>query len=77
MSTVEDLRRIVGAPHVLDRAEDMAPFLVDWRKRYFGQAQAVVLPSSADQVAAVIACLVFYFGWKVFHRAEFKFAEYV
>ena len=33
----------------------MAPFLVDWRKRYFGQAQAVVLPSSADQVAAVIA----------------------
>jgi ABC-type polysaccharide/polyol phosphate export permease len=28
-------------------------------------------------VAAIIACLVFYFGWKVFHRAEFKFAEYV
>jgi len=28
-------------------------------------------------VAALIACLVFYFGWKVFHRAEFKFAEYV
>jgi len=55
MSAVDELRRIVGAPHVLDRAEDMAPFLVDWRKRYFGRAQAVVLPSSANQVAAVIA----------------------
>jgi ABC-type polysaccharide/polyol phosphate export permease len=28
-------------------------------------------------VAAMIAVLVFYFGWKVFHRAEFKFAEVV
>ena len=28
-------------------------------------------------LSTIIACLVFYFGWKVFHRAEFKFAEYV
>ena len=28
-------------------------------------------------VASIIAILVFYFGWKVFHRAEFKFAEVV
>src|SRR5207253_831925 len=28
-------------------------------------------------ISTVIAALVFYFGWKVFHRAEFKFAEYV
>src|SRR5258706_3760255 len=28
-------------------------------------------------VAAIIACLVFYFGWKAFHPAEFRFAEVV
>jgi homopolymeric O-antigen transport system permease protein len=28
-------------------------------------------------IAAIIAVFVFYFGWKVFHRAEFKFAEVV
>ena len=28
-------------------------------------------------IAALIAFFVFYFGWKVFHRAEFKFAEVV
>jgi ABC-type polysaccharide/polyol phosphate export permease len=28
-------------------------------------------------LAALIACTMFYFGWKVFHRAEFKFAEVV
>ncbi len=28
-------------------------------------------------VAAAIALMVFFFGWTIFHRAEFKFAEYV
>src|SRR5947207_6884555 len=28
-------------------------------------------------ISALVAWLVFYFGWKAFHRAEFKFAEVV
>jgi FAD/FMN-containing dehydrogenase len=55
MSRIEDLRSIVGATHVLDRDDDMAPYLVDWRKRYIGKAQAVVLPSTTEEVASVIA----------------------
>jgi len=27
--------------------------------------------------SAVIALVVFFFGWRIFHKAEFKFAEYV
>jgi FAD/FMN-containing dehydrogenase len=50
-------RAIVGDAHVLDSAQDMAPFLTDWRGRFTGKARAVVLPSTTDEVAAVVrAC---------------------
>ena len=39
---IDTLRGIVGVPHVLDSAPDMAPFLSDWRGRYHGAARAVV-----------------------------------
>lgn len=47
----------VGAPHVLTGADDMAPFISDWRGRYGGEALAVVLPGSTEEVSAVVrAC---------------------
>lgn len=51
---LDALRAILGAAHVLHRPEDLAPYLTDWRKRYTGQALAVVLPGDAAQVAAVV-----------------------
>ena len=53
MSIVDELRAIVGDGHVLT-GEDAAPFLVDWRGRYRGLAQAVVRPADATEVAAVV-----------------------
>ncbi len=32
----------------------MAPFLIDWRRRYVGKAQAVVMPASTSEVADVV-----------------------
>lgn len=52
MSLQDELRAIVGASHVLT-GEDAAPFLVDWRGRYKGHAQAVVRPANTQEVAAV------------------------
>jgi FAD/FMN-containing dehydrogenase len=47
----------VGPRHVLTQAEDMAPFLTDWRKRFTGRADAVVLPATTPEAAAVVqAC---------------------
>ena len=47
----------VGAPHVLTGADDMAPYISDWRGRYGGEALAVVLPASTGEVSAVVrAC---------------------
>ena len=53
--SVDELRAIVGAPHVLTDAEAIAPYLVDWRRRYTGRALAVVLPGTTDEVARVVA----------------------
>jgi FAD/FMN-containing dehydrogenase len=48
-------REIVGASWVLAREADMAPYLTDWRGRFTGRALAVLLPSSTDQVAQLVA----------------------
>jgi FAD/FMN-containing dehydrogenase len=48
-------RDIAGDAHVFERAEDMAPYLTDWRGRFTGKARAVVLPADTAQVAALVA----------------------
>jgi len=55
LAFLDTLRDIVGLPHCLTADADKAPFLTDWRGRYTGRAQAVVLPADTQQVAAVIS----------------------
>ncbi len=50
------LKAIVGDPHVLTAAADVAPYLTDWRGRYHGRARAVVRPGATAEVAAVVRC---------------------
>ncbi len=55
MSVCAKLAALVGPHAVLDGASDAArPYLTDWRKRYHGSAQAVVLPASTAETAAVV-----------------------
>ncbi len=52
---LDDLRDIVGQAHVLTGdGDDLVAYERDWRKRYRGHARCVVLPGSADEVAAVV-----------------------
>jgi FAD/FMN-containing dehydrogenase len=54
---VAELAGIVGAEHLLTAADDLAPYLTDWRGRYRGTACCVVRPRNAAEVAAVVrAC---------------------
>jgi len=57
---LDQLRRIVGAPHVLthdDPSADLTAWELDWRRRERGRALAVVRPASTAEVAAVVkAC---------------------
>ncbi|WP_018607203.1 FAD-binding oxidoreductase [Uliginosibacterium gangwonense] len=53
MSLQQALRQIVGDAHVLS-GEEIAPLLVDARRRYTGRAQALVRPGSTEEVGAVV-----------------------
>jgi FAD/FMN-containing dehydrogenase len=54
---LEQLRRICGQAHVLTEG-DLSAWEVDWRKRSYGKALAVVRPGNAEEVAQVVkACL--------------------
>ncbi|QHE83462.1 FAD-binding oxidoreductase [Hydrogenophaga sp. BPS33] len=48
------LARCVGERHVLTTPTDTAPFSQDWRRKYRGEAAAVVSPASTAEVAAVL-----------------------
>lgn len=47
-------RQIVGAGRVLSETEDVDGYQRDWRDRYKGDAFAVVLPGSAEEVSALV-----------------------
>ncbi|WP_374494580.1 FAD-binding oxidoreductase [Zoogloea sp.] len=51
---LDTLRALVGPAHCLTDAAATAPYLRDWRGRYSGAAQAVVLPADTAQVADVV-----------------------
>jgi len=51
---VERIAAVVGTAGLIADAQAMAPYTVDWRKRYTGRPLAVVRPSSTEQVAAVV-----------------------
>ena len=55
MSTIDldTIRTLVGDPNVLT-GEDATPSLVDWRRKYRGNALAVVRPGSTAEVSSVL-----------------------
>jgi FAD/FMN-containing dehydrogenase len=58
---LDHCRELLGSAHVLTGAA-MAPFLTDCRGRFTGRAQAVLRPSTVEQVAAVVRACV---RWQV------------
>jgi FAD/FMN-containing dehydrogenase len=52
---LDELKACFQGRFILD-PEEMAGFLLDWRKRYKGKALAVVQPHSTQDVAAIVKC---------------------
>ena len=50
----DQLANIVGTANVLTDPTAIAPYLIDWRRRYQGRAAAVVRPANTDEVARVV-----------------------
>jgi FAD/FMN-containing dehydrogenase len=47
--------RLIGEKNVLTAPQDTAPYTVDWRKQFRGEAWCVLRPASTAEVAAVVA----------------------
>ncbi len=51
---IEQLSQMLGPKGVTSDADDMAPWLTDWRGRWTGRARALISPASTAQVAEVV-----------------------
>ncbi len=51
---VDQCRKLLGAQYVITEESEMAPYLTDWRRRFTGDACAVLKPGSTDEVAAIV-----------------------
>lgn len=51
---LDDVAKILSPQYILTQAEDKTPYLTDWRKRYTGNALAVLLPANTSEVAAIV-----------------------
>ena len=45
--------RIVGAKGIITDADDIAPWLTDWRGRYHGHSAAIIAPATTEEVAEI------------------------
>src|SRR3546814_12238707 len=52
---LEPFRAIMGKRGIIEDADDIDPWVHDWRGRYHGQARAILSPVSTEEVAAVVA----------------------
>jgi len=55
MQLLQRLAETLGPSDLLTAPSDTAPYLVDWRKLYRGQALAVARPRNTEQVSRVVA----------------------
>ena len=51
---IQQFQQIVGVDHVITASADLEPYLIDWRKRYRGQAIAAIRPASTEEVSKIV-----------------------
>jgi FAD/FMN-containing dehydrogenase len=51
---LDALRKVLGVAGLVCDPSGMAPYLTDWRRRLRGDALCIALPSSTEQVSAVV-----------------------
>ena len=52
---IDEVRARFGPKAAITDPADVEPWLTDWRGRYHGQAQAILSPSSTEEVAAIVS----------------------
>lgn len=54
-SVIHAAREILGSRGIVEDANDIAPWLTDWRGRYHGAAAAILSPANTAEVAAIVS----------------------
>ncbi len=54
MTTVSRLIDVVGEKHAITDAQDMAPYMREWRDKWHGVSPLVLRPSSTQQVSDIL-----------------------
>lgn len=57
-SIIDRFIGLVGARYGLTSAEDMVPYLVEWRDKYQGVSPLVLLPGTVEEVASIVKLAV-------------------
>jgi FAD/FMN-containing dehydrogenase len=52
--TIQRLVEIVGRSNAIVEAQEMEPYLREWRERWIGKAAAVLKPQNADEVSRIL-----------------------
>ena len=51
---VEEVRRRFGPKVAVTDADEIEPWLTDWRGRFRGEARAILAPGATEEVAAIV-----------------------
>jgi FAD/FMN-containing dehydrogenase len=54
-SVITAARELLGTRGVVDDANDISPWLTDWRGRFHGAAAAILAPANTAEVAAIVS----------------------
>src|ERR1700712_448982 len=54
-SVIATAKQMLGTRGVVEDANDIAPWLTDWRGRYHGNTAAILAPANTADVAAIVA----------------------
>lgn len=57
---MERLRRIVGPKGWSTKADEVAPYLEDWRRLHHGETAIVLKPATTDEVRRIVTCAAEY-----------------
>jgi FAD/FMN-containing dehydrogenase len=52
---IDEIRARFGEKAAITDPSDIEPWLTDWRGRFHGKAKAILIPSSTEQVAAIVS----------------------
>src|ERR1700712_279155 len=54
-SVIATAKQMLGTRGVVEDANDISPWLTDWRGRFHGAASAILAPANTAEVAAIVS----------------------